>query len=250
MHLRVSRDCPPLPSPPRDTLYFYLDIKPFQLFLTLSIYLSLSFTHKSSLSLTYSLALSLSHALSPPLSLTHSLPISPSVGIISTGDGYAIASKGPLGIEGSYLWDLKDKIDRQWIEGYNNLPDKEEMMKLMKLSKKAGRPVKNNGTESLLNLCKNDPNISEEDKKSLLSLLEGAVENEKRQGAEVAEDGEGGDGEDEVSEVARSMGQDTIDMLSNASMRYSTVQYSTVPFTSVSLLLSLVPLVQCVCPPS
>ena len=107
----------------------------------------------------------------------------------------------------------------------------------MKVSKKAGRPVKNSGTESLLNLCKNDPNISEEDKKSLLSLLEGAVENENRQGAEVAEEGEGGDGEDEVSEVARSMGQDTIDMLSNASMRYSTAQHS-IPHITVTVTVS------------
>jgi hypothetical protein len=95
-------------------------------------------------------------------------------------------------------------------------------MKQMKLSRKAGPPVKNTGAESLLNLCKNDPSISEEDKKSLMSLLAGAVENEKRQGTEDEVD----EGDDEVSEVAKSMGQETIDMLSNASMRYCNVRFT------------------------
>ncbi len=36
---------------------------------------------------------------------------------------YAVASKGPLALEGEYLWKLKDKIDRQWIAGYIDLPD-------------------------------------------------------------------------------------------------------------------------------
>jgi hypothetical protein len=124
---------------------------------------------------------------------------------------------------------LKDKIDRQWIDGYNSLPDKEEMMKQMKLSKKAGRSVKNTGAESLLNLCKNDPSICEENKKSLMSLLEGAVENEKSQGVEEADDGD-----DEVSEVAKSMGQETIDMLSNASMRCSNLHSSAIASNSSS----------------
>ena len=51
------------------------------------------------------------------------------LGIIGTGDGYAIASKGPLGVEGAYLWKLKDEIDRKWMSGYQNLPDLEQMMK-------------------------------------------------------------------------------------------------------------------------
>ena len=37
------------------------------------------------------------------------------LGIIGTGDGGAIASKGSLALRGSYLWDLKDWIDRKWM---------------------------------------------------------------------------------------------------------------------------------------
>ncbi len=50
------------------------------------------------------------------------------LGIIGTGGGYAVASKGPLGIEGEFLWQLKDRIDRVWMSGYQNLPDMEQMM--------------------------------------------------------------------------------------------------------------------------
>ena len=63
-------------------------------------------------------------------------PQSEFLGIIGTGDGYAVGSKGPLGIEGKYVWELKDKIDRDWMAGYSTaLPDKEEMMKKMELQK-------------------------------------------------------------------------------------------------------------------
>lgn len=51
------------------------------------------------------------------------------LGIIGTGDGYAVASKGGVGIEGKYLWDLKDRIDRTWMQGYQLFPDVELMMK-------------------------------------------------------------------------------------------------------------------------
>ncbi len=50
------------------------------------------------------------------------------LGIIGTGNEYAIASKGPIGIEGSYLWKLKDKIDRVWMKGYQELPDMDKLM--------------------------------------------------------------------------------------------------------------------------
>lgn len=56
------------------------------------------------------------------------------LGIIGTGNGHAIASKGPCGIEGTYVWDLKDKIDRKWMAGYStDLPDKEDMMAQMQI---------------------------------------------------------------------------------------------------------------------
>eukprot|EP01035_Chromulina_nebulosa_P017844 gene17844-23457_t len=51
------------------------------------------------------------------------------LGIIGTGDEYAVASKGPLGIEGKFLWKLKDKIDRKFMANFQILPDIESMMK-------------------------------------------------------------------------------------------------------------------------
>lgn len=38
--------------------------------------------------------------------------------LISTGDGRAVASWGPLAAEGALLWRLKDRIDRGWIARY------------------------------------------------------------------------------------------------------------------------------------
>lgn len=49
------------------------------------------------------------------------------LGIISTADGYAVSSKGPIAIEGSHQWELKDAIDREWMKGYQELPDKSSM---------------------------------------------------------------------------------------------------------------------------
>ena len=56
------------------------------------------------------------------------VPQSEFLGIIGTGSGRAVASKGPLALEGEYLWKLKDKIDRIWMAGYQELPDVEAMM--------------------------------------------------------------------------------------------------------------------------
>lgn len=54
------------------------------------------------------------------------------LGIIGTADGSAIASKGPCGVEGEFIWKLKDKIDREWMSQYSTkLPDKEQMMEEM-----------------------------------------------------------------------------------------------------------------------
>jgi selenide,water dikinase len=60
--------------------------------------------------------------------LTPWIPQEYFLGIIGTGNDYAIASKGPVGIEGSYLWKLKDKIDRVWMKGYQELPDMDKLM--------------------------------------------------------------------------------------------------------------------------
>lgn len=38
--------------------------------------------------------------------------------LISTGDRYAVASRGPLKAEGAWLWTVKDWIDRRWMDMY------------------------------------------------------------------------------------------------------------------------------------
>src|SRR5262249_58276878 len=40
--------------------------------------------------------------------------------LISTGERYAVASRGPLKAEGAWLWTVKDWIDRRWIDMYRH----------------------------------------------------------------------------------------------------------------------------------
>ena len=51
------------------------------------------------------------------------IPQNQFLGIIGTGNGYAVSSKGPLAVEGAHQWRLKDTIDREWMRGYQELPD-------------------------------------------------------------------------------------------------------------------------------
>jgi selenide, water dikinase len=40
--------------------------------------------------------------------------------LISTGERYAVASRGPLKAEGAWLWTIKDWIDRRWMDMYRH----------------------------------------------------------------------------------------------------------------------------------
>jgi len=40
--------------------------------------------------------------------------------VISTGERYAVASRGPLKAEGAWLWTVKDWIDRRWMNMYRH----------------------------------------------------------------------------------------------------------------------------------
>ena len=46
------------------------------------------------------------------------------LGLIGAGDGNCVASSGPMALEGRWLWELKDWIDRFWMAQYSSaLPD-------------------------------------------------------------------------------------------------------------------------------
>jgi NADH dehydrogenase FAD-containing subunit len=42
--------------------------------------------------------------------------------LLATGDGQAIASRGPLGAEGRWAWRWKDRIDRRFLAQFDGLP--------------------------------------------------------------------------------------------------------------------------------
>lgn len=69
------------------------------------------------------------------------LPQKRFLGLLGTGDGGCVASRGNMALRGRYLWDLKDWIDRKWMHVYTaGLPDLEEMMAAKQLALTGGRP--------------------------------------------------------------------------------------------------------------
>lgn len=40
--------------------------------------------------------------------------------LISTGERYAVASRGPFMAQGGWVWTVKDWIDRRWIDTYRH----------------------------------------------------------------------------------------------------------------------------------
>ncbi len=56
-------------------------------------------------------------------SLRRAVPQKRALALIGTGDGRAVASRGPFAAYGRSLWRLKDWIDRRWMRRYSELPD-------------------------------------------------------------------------------------------------------------------------------
>jgi len=50
-------------------------------------------------------------------------PQGQTLALITTGNRYAIAARGPLAFEGEWVWRWKDWIDRRWMKKYKELPD-------------------------------------------------------------------------------------------------------------------------------
>jgi selenide,water dikinase len=52
------------------------------------------------------------------------------LGLITTGDRYAIASRSNWSLEGAWVWKVKDWIDRRFMDNFNKLPEMQQEDKL------------------------------------------------------------------------------------------------------------------------
>ncbi|MBO22226.1 MAG: selenide, water dikinase SelD [Rhodospirillaceae bacterium] len=50
-------------------------------------------------------------------------PQTQTLALITTGDRYAIAARGPFSLAGKWVWRWKDWIDRRWMKKYQELPE-------------------------------------------------------------------------------------------------------------------------------
>ena len=55
--------------------------------------------------------------------LRRAVPQRRGLALIGTGDGHAVASRGPFAAYGASWWRLKDWIDRRWMRRYRELPE-------------------------------------------------------------------------------------------------------------------------------
>src|SRR5579862_1092580 len=55
--------------------------------------------------------------------LRRAVPQKRALALIGTGDGRAVASRGPFAASGRSLWRLKEWIDRRWMRRYTELPE-------------------------------------------------------------------------------------------------------------------------------
>jgi selenide,water dikinase len=87
------------------------------------------------------------------------VPQSNFLGLLSTGDQYAIASKGQyFSLEGRWVWKWKDWIDRVWMAKYTtDLPDVEEMMTYMTFERKRNAIPTSIKSPSVLEAFASDP---------------------------------------------------------------------------------------------